>query len=354
MILRNKSITRILSSTIFFVATIITTHATSITEQISQQMQSSKIKYILSFDGGGSKTALQILNSDGEPITLYESEKPVTTITGGSSNINAAGNDEVRQTILSMARQFMANPDRPATKEFLVVGGFAGAGNPKNVDLLKDIFKSLGFLENNIIITSDAAMCLEAVDQPGIIVIAGTGCICFGKKGTEQFRVGGLGPRIDNGGSGYHVGKAAIKAALENAYGWGMPTTLTELVKEHFQVTDLKDIIAPINQAKIPVQQIAQLSQKVFAEAAKEDIAAKLIFEQTAEHLGHLINTMVFKYHFDPCPIYFFGGLFKSSIADDFIRIILHTAGLIGSWETRNQSHINPTTMVIQRAIRSH
>jgi glucosamine kinase len=62
---------------------------------------------------------------------------------------------------------------------------------------------------------------------PGIIVIAGTGSVAVGGSPGALEQVGGHGHLVGDEGSGYWIGRMALRAALAAAEGTGPPTRLS-------------------------------------------------------------------------------------------------------------------------------
>jgi N-acetylglucosamine kinase-like BadF-type ATPase len=62
---------------------------------------------------------------------------------------------------------------------------------------------------------------------PGIIVIAGTGSVAVGGSPGAVEQVGGHGHLVGDEGSGYWIGRMALRAALAAAEGTGPPTRLS-------------------------------------------------------------------------------------------------------------------------------
>ena len=63
------------------------------------------------------------------------------------------------------------------------------------------------------LVVNDALVALEAgaPDQPGVVVISGTGSIAYGRnREGEAARAGGWGYVLGDEGSGYWIGRAAL------------------------------------------------------------------------------------------------------------------------------------------------
>lgn len=308
--------------------------------------------YVICVDGGGSKTELQILDCHGDLVELKQNDTSTYSIKAEGSNINVVGKDGVKSVLdalISNLKIRKSNLDlNLVALRCAVIGGFSGAGRIESQNSITELFKGYGFDEKKIVITSDASMALEALDGDGIILISGTGSICFGKKGTETIRVGGLGRFIGDEGSGYWVGIRALNAALEDEYGWGQATTLKKALRDYFKTTDLKTIVAPFYKNEITNYQIAAISPIVFEEAKNNDPVALKIKNKAAKELGKMLSGMIKNGKFLDCPIYLFGGIFKNKDASQFIQVILKEAG-IEDWKIFNKSEDNATVLAVQR-----
>ena len=80
-----------------------------------------------------------------------------------------------------------------------------------------------------VVVTDDAVIALAGATagEPGIVTIAGTGSIAFGRNAAGQTaRVGGWGYIFGDEGSGFDIARQALRAALRAEEGWGPPTAL--------------------------------------------------------------------------------------------------------------------------------
>src|SRR5215467_13584597 len=154
----------------------------------------------LGIDGGGSKTAFLLVDD-------YYNE--ICHVQTGPSNHLSVGNDAAREAIAHGISQLTEQPN-------IVCAGFAGAGRPDSVAFYREVLQSL-IPGAQIIIESDAFIAsIGAIGiDPGILLIAGTGSIVIGRnKNRNMFRVGGWGPFFGDEGSGFWIGREAVRAAL--------------------------------------------------------------------------------------------------------------------------------------------
>src|SRR5205085_1278058 len=79
-----------------------------------------------------------------------------------------------------------------------------------------------------------------ARDAPGIVIIAGTGSIVYGRNQRgEAARAGGWGHLIGDEGSGYWIGREALAAVMRAEDGRGPSTRMTADILEFFTVADV-------------------------------------------------------------------------------------------------------------------
>lgn len=308
--------------------------------------------YILCIDGGGSKTALQIVDQKGQLMTFFNNEIKTDKIETSGSNINVVGIEGVRVVLQSLIENIKIGEDASYLMKILpkcqVVAGMAGVGLIENKQKVVSLFEEWGINKDRIIVMSDAELALHLIDDKGIVLIAGTGSICHGKEDQNLFRVGGLGRILGDEGSGYQIGLQAFKAALADEYGWGIPTNLTLGLKELFKVTELKSLIPQINQSNFSPSKIASIAPLVFKMAWEKDVVADEIINGAARDLGHLLTTQLQISHLRDCEVHLWGGIFKSRFADDFIQKMMDSVAVEhDSLKIINYSHHNVAVLFV-------
>jgi N-acetylglucosamine kinase-like BadF-type ATPase len=306
--------------------------------------------YILCIDGGGSKTILQVIDQDGQVIHLIRDGKSCNRVETGGSNINNVGVEGVRAAFHSLFENVTVGEEQKELIELIphscIVAGMAGAALPKNKQAITSLLGEWGLKPESITVLTDADVALQLIEGDGMILIAGTGSICLGKKDQALFRVGGLGRILGDEGSGYQIGLQALRAALAEAYGWGTPTSLTPALKELFDIPDLKILVAKVNLGEISPSKIASITPLVFDKAEEKDGVAEGIINCAAKNLSDLLATMLKNSRLSHCELHLWGGVFKSAYADAFIQKILEQ--LPGDRENLtiiNRSRYNAATL---------
>lgn len=288
--------------------------------------QIPEVPYIFCLDGGGSKTALQILDPTGKPITLHKDGERDILIQGDCSNVVVVQKQGVADVFEKLFDDLYVGPDKLPVRELigqsLFVGGFAGLGREEHKNLMKEVVEALGFQPKYVHLYTDVGMALELVEEQGAVLVSGTGSICFIKDGEKVKRVGGLGYRIGDNGSGYDMGLRAIKASIGEEYEYERQTSLTPKIKELFGVSKAINLIGPINANEEPPGRIASVAPIVFEEAWKDDQVALQIVEACANELGDLLAQGLEGTEMRHPLTYLVGGLFQNEQASRFIQML--------------------------------
>ena len=128
-------------------------------------------------------------------------------------------------------------------------------------------------------------------DRAGIAVISGTGSSVHGVRDKQRTRVGGWGYLVDDHGSGYWFGRAALRAMARATDGRGSKTAISDLICARFSETSVSQIIASLYDSPDRLSQIASLAPVIFEAAAAGDKVASQIIAHAAAALAEMIVT---------------------------------------------------------------
>src|SRR5690606_35162334 len=106
--------------------------------------------------------------------------------------------------------------------------GLAGVGNATEREIVEAAFRRAR-VADVVAVVSDGEIALHGALRggPGILVIAGTGSVAYGRGEDGRVeRCGGWGMVVGDEGSGYQTGRAGLRAALHAVDGRGAPTEL--------------------------------------------------------------------------------------------------------------------------------
>lgn len=237
---------------------------------------------MLGIDAGGSKTVALLAGENGEIIGEGRA---------GGANLQAHGELEVEKVLHQVIDQAVAaRPVAPAA----VCLGLAGVDREGDSRVIAGIMRRLGFREHTLIV-NDALIALVAGvalnDQrsavsEGVVLISGTGSIAYGVN-TEGYaaRAGGWGTSLGDEGSGYWIGRRALKAVARATDGRGPQTRLTDLVLAHFSLTRPEQLVAEIYDHAQGKRAIASLGQTVEQARSQGDAVATEIMRKAADEL---------------------------------------------------------------------
>lgn len=172
----------------------------------------------LGIDGGGTKTDFVLADVKGNIL------RELRLGTSNPNDIGLAATEELlRRGIVAVCEGFPRS-------SISVWAGLSGGTTSEVAQKLHDHLSRFGFahVENG----SDARNAISAGlgDSDGVAVIMGTGSVAFAQSNKKQYRLGGYGYLLGDGGSGFALGRAVIAAALQKEDGSGPDTALHALV----------------------------------------------------------------------------------------------------------------------------
>lgn len=266
--------------------------------------------WVLGLDGGGTKTVAIVANEKGRVLGRGES---------GPANYHTAGLAKASENIRNAAHA--AIEDAGIVGQALTAAFFALAGvdRPADRQVMSGVIASLG-LTCPVHIDHDASAALAGATGglPGVVVIAGTGSICYGEdtKGARA-RAGGYGPLLGDEGSGYDIGRKALIAALRAEDGRSPATVLTERIRQRFMLEKMTDLINLVYGNPAPLQRpdIAALTPMVVEAANEGDGIAKEILRVAGRELGLCAAAVLQRLNWDGAatvPVAGSGGVFAA------------------------------------------
>ena len=252
--------------------------------------------FIAGIDGGGTHTRLELRDMDNRLIRRDEF---------GPFNINSIGEEAYRDLL----RQVFAACGDMADCVSICFGA-AGISNPKVGKILKEELDAAGFTGKWILCGDQEIALRGAMDTPGVAVIAGTGSICFGKNAAgKTARSGGYGHLIDDGGSGYALGRDVLSRAVRSIDGRGGASALLDAVYARLGGNNPGDIVSFVYGPHTDKSAIAQYASIALEWAVRGDREAEEILEQEAQELCVLVAAAQRQLELPGCPIALLGGL---------------------------------------------
>lgn len=231
--------------------------------------------HVLGIDAGGTKTVCYLADETGAVVS--ESRR-------GGANLQAAGELEVEKVLHEAMEEAIGDRDvAPAA----ICLGIAGADRPDDAAVVRSIMRRIGY-KARVLVVNDALVALEAgaPGQPGVVIISGTGSIAYGRNAAgEAARAGGWGYVLGDEGSGYWIGRAALRAVLRESDRRGPATALTPMLLNHFGIANAQGLIHEVYHSNLKPLAIGALAQCVQAAFRQGDAVAIGILRAAADEL---------------------------------------------------------------------
>jgi glucosamine kinase len=259
--------------------------------------------YFLGIDGGGSKTT----------CLLGDESAVLASATAAGSNPIRVGKERSRQALHAAIRKACAAANVEPSQVARTCIGLAGAARPQVEKQVRAILASL--LGGEIQVRGDMVIALEAAfpGGPGLVVIAGTGSIAYGRNERgETARAGGWGFAISDEGSGHWIGRAAVAQAMR-AHDLGENTVLISSIMNTWHLGSRDDVVRAANAT--PPPDFAELFPQVLAAASGGDSRANEILTHAATELAQLARIVADRLWHGPqlFPVAMAGGVFQNS-----------------------------------------
>jgi N-acetylglucosamine kinase len=177
------------------------------------------MRYVLGFDGGGTKTECVLMDETGAILARSRS---------GASNAVNQGATAAAAALTEAGQEALRSAAKSPCDVAYILAGISGAGEPAARAEIQANLKPV-FAKATIVVTSDLILSLAGTGEiPSLVVIAGTGSAVLGRTSPlELARAGGFGPIIGDAGSANDIGRKTVARCFQKF-----------LNKERFLLTD--------------------------------------------------------------------------------------------------------------------
>lgn len=239
------------------------------------------MRYVAGMDGGGTKTAVAIAEESGRILHRFES---------GAINVNGQDEAAVAASLCDIFATIASVCGDLDLCVHLCIGA-AGVSNPHARERLLGYVRAGGFRGEVMLVGDHETALVGAHGQRlGIILIAGTGSICYGiNEQSEEHRTGGYGHLIDDGGSGYSIGRDLLSACVQVHDGRVGATVIPELVYGLLGLTSIEELIRYVYYKQRNKREIAALAPLLTYACSQGDSVALSIAQRNASALFELV-----------------------------------------------------------------
>lgn len=252
----------------------------------SRKQRRASRDLFLGIDGGGTKTHTVLFSADG---------KLLAEDTSGPSNPLRTGLASAAETLLGSAAAAVDSIGRTTDG---IVSVFAGLAGVRRKDQRAEVRRLIarGFENARVTVVTDAEIALHAATggKPGVVVIAGTGSIVFGRNSRGRTALaGGWGPIAGDEGAGVSIAREALRAVARASDGRGPKTALSELAAEYFRAGSAEDLIVAIYSPQMTYTKLAGFARSVAQAADEGDETARTILRNAGKELGLAVCAVI-------------------------------------------------------------
>lgn len=274
-------------------------------------------EYFLGVDGGQSSTTAWIGDAGGRVIGR-----------GTAGPCNHVGAAEGRAKFLNALNGCIgkacaeAGLDPAAISFEAACLGFSGGPADKEA-LVREMVRV-----KELLVSHDALIALVgATDgQPGVIVIAGTGSIAFGRNAAGRTaRAGGWGYVFGDEGGAFDLVRQALRAALRYEEGWGPPTAIHRLLLDATGAASANELMHRFYTDEYPRSRVASYARLLGGAATLGDSVALELLKQAGGQLAALAGAVRGQL-FAPgeaARVSYIGGVFKNPYVLDRYRTLV-------------------------------
>jgi N-acetylglucosamine kinase-like BadF-type ATPase len=260
------------------------------------------MRYFLGIDGGGTKTKAIIINEHFDVV--FEGKS-------GPSSIDTVDSETtIKNIVLSIQNFVDANPNITFTAVFIGLGGIVFESDYIKVE---NLVRRLPQVDENTIVRArnDMYNALYSSNQfhEGIALICGTGMVAFGLKDHKQHKAGGWGYKEGELGSGYHLGREAIRHTTRAYDGRLRKTAFAKEIAQTIDFNNSTDIFSTMENFYSNRTLTASLAPIVIKHANLNNPYAKQICRMATKELALAIRAVYKKLNFTEVTLVVVGSL---------------------------------------------
>jgi glucosamine kinase len=230
----------------------------------------------LGIDGGGSKTT----------CVVGDDARVLSSATAAGSNVIRLGEVKARESLQKAIRDACEAAHVDPHQIMRTCLGLSGGDRAIVSDTVKKIIAEI--VSGEIEVVGDSVTTLHACfgEGPGIVVIAGTGSLAYGRNSAgKTARAGGWGFAISDEGSGQWIGRTAVSASLR-ARDEQQSTALLAAILKAWALPSVDELIPVANAS--PAPDFSALFPSVLACGESGDEVARSVLTQAGTELAAL------------------------------------------------------------------
>jgi N-acetylglucosamine kinase-like BadF-type ATPase len=265
------------------------------------------MSHYIGVDGGASKTAA---------IVIDENQQVLGRGLAGGSNHLRVGIEEATRNIERAVNIALVEAGIAIRNVEYAYCGIAGSDHPAHRQRVIDSL-SVFFPHGNFIVDTDARVALTGAIGfgAGIVIIAGTGSVAFGRNAAgDEERAGGWGPTLGDEGSGFWIAREGLSAIVRAHDGRGFETKMTALLCDDYDLCSPAELPKFVYATTTHADDIARYGKVVIEAAQANDDVARDIMTRGGSELAECVLAVARGLHMTDTefPVAYVGGAFHA------------------------------------------
>lgn len=242
-------------------------------------------------EGGATHSKLVLFNGNGEKLAQ---------VAGPGTNHWILGMEECQKRINKMVEQAKHEAKLPSQKPLSALGmSLSGCEQEEtNKQLKEELEKNFPKLSSNYVVCSDTVGSIAAaLENGGIVLIAGTGsnCLLLNPDGSVH-RCGGWGHILGDEGAAWWIAHKAIKICFDEQDNFAQPPHPTQVVwksvQEHYKIKTRFDLLDHCY-TKFDKCHFAGLCKLLAKAAVQGDRLSQWLFKEAGRVLARHITALL-------------------------------------------------------------
>ncbi len=260
------------------------------------------MSFFIGIDGGGTKTRC-ILGDDRHELARGSAS---------SCKVQRVGEACARHSLAAAIHEACVQAGISPQQIARTCAGITGSARAEIASVMRRLVG--GIVGGEVEVVGDVEIAFEDAFNvgQGVIVIAGTGSIAYGRNlSGEVARAGGWGWAVSDEGSGHWVGTEAVRAVLR-ARDRGQPTQLLPEIQDALGAKSFDDFIVKLNAS--PGPDYSTLFPVVASSGGNGDSLAAEVLHRAGNELAKMTGVVVNRLcEGQACSVAMHGGVFSGS-----------------------------------------
>ena len=237
------------------------------------------MRYILGFDGGGTKTECVLMNS---------ADQVLARTYAGPSNPSRIGIENAARAVEECAELALREAGLKRCAIMAIGAGLAGTAKPDMNERMRCALQKC-FPSAAVTVLTDLEAALKAAGEGAVIVlVAGTGSAAIGRNAHgKMHRAGGYGRGASDQGSAFDIGRRALTAAIQERATEGRDSALGRQILAHLQCVEWQ--VVQHRAQTIPDEIYPPIFPVVAAAADAGNVTGRGLLHDAAGELASLV-----------------------------------------------------------------